>query len=108
MESGYAQLIKELATWHFLAPPSRRNTFVIQGETATGKTAIRDLWESIFPCHQYIQMVGTNFTADQRKRIGRLRHYKATSITVNEGCYDGIFQNMSEAKEFLEGLGKVP
>jgi hypothetical protein len=54
MKSGYAQCIKELTEWHFLAPSSRRNTFVIQGKTATGKTRLRDLWESIFPCHQYI------------------------------------------------------
>ena len=48
-------------------------------------------------------MVGTHFAADQRKRLSRLRNFKATSITVNEGCYEGIFYNMSDAKEFLEG-----
>ena len=51
MKSGYAQVIIELATWHFITPPSRRNTFVIHGKTATGKTKLRDLWEQIFPSH---------------------------------------------------------
>ena len=51
VESGYGQVIKELAEWHFLASPSRRNTFVIQGKTATGKTMLKKLWEEIFPCH---------------------------------------------------------
>lgn len=45
MKSGYAKVLKELTHWHFIAPASRRNTFVIKGDTATGKTKLRDLWE---------------------------------------------------------------
>ena len=68
------------------------------GRNGAGKTKLMQLWEKIFPCHQYLQVLGTHFSADQRLRTGALRHYKATSVTINEGCYRDIFNDMSAAK----------
>ena len=38
---------------------------------------------------------------------GKLRKYRATSVIIEEGGYKTLFQDLSDAKRFFAGEGRV-
>ena len=50
INAGYAPLLKEMFEWFIDPNKGRINTFVVHGDTATGKTQIKERIEEIFPC----------------------------------------------------------
>ena len=62
--SGYGPCLKDFFEWFINPNKGRINTYVFQGKTATGKTQLKERIEQIFPCQEYLQQCGTNFSVD--------------------------------------------
>ena len=83
---------------------------MIKGITNSGKTEFFTQLSGIFPCLNYVQQHGSNFSVDykQQKDYDHNKYHPSFFI-ADEGAYHSLFENsnLADAKEFFGGKGKA-